>query len=258
MSVPVPFVFQPVRKMQPISSTEPTITSTYHPQPIDILSPQKGPFCTLGDRAGESKFGQRLKSHFPQASSTLSAMHGVLVKADKGVRTIGDLMATTEGRRLSTATVELMMSFLVFSCMVLRIVFTEIANYLDIRVEDSPKTLSILLCKIVSKVGQKICDKASAHENDLKGTSREKIFVCGRLVNTFMFNAVMCMLGGMLRFDGPGKEYVLPLAENVVGLMPASVEASVKEIDGPMRVMRKCLKCMELGNDSAAEGAKTE
>ena len=256
MSAPVPIVSEPVTETHPVSPTEETITSTENPQPIDITSEQKGPFCSLADQASESQLGQRLKTQFPQATNKLSSMHEVLVTVDKGVYTTREVMATNEGRRLSAALIELVMSLCAFASMILAKIFNKIESYLDIPVEEeSSGTLSSRFCKIVSTVGQKICTKASARENEVRGTSEEQIFVYARLVTTFMFNAFMCMLSGLLRFNGPGKEYVVPIAEKVVRLMPPSLEASVKETDGPVTVVKKC---MEHRNGCGIEGDKTE
>ena len=255
MPVPEPSFNERAAESQQFSPFQTTMSPATHQTQTDIAAEQEGPFCSLVHQACDSQFGQRIKSQFPKAGDTLSSLHGMSAKADNVVRKTQEVMATREGRRLSAATAEFVMSLVAFANMILAMGLNEIANYLDIGIEESPKTSSTLSYQVLSKVGVKICEKAASHENQVRGTSLEKMFVYGRLVGTFLFNAFMCGLSGMLRFDGCGKEYVVPIAEKVVGLMPRSLEASVKETDGPMRVIKKW---MESRNDSGAKAGKAE
>lgn len=255
MSSPQQIVNEPVAEIKPLLPTAGTVNHAEDPPSTEITCAHRGPFCSIAHQGSESQFGQRLKSLFPLAFNKLSSMHGVLATADKGICITRELMASNEGRRLSAAWTEFVMSLFVFASMIFAMIFTEIENYLDVPIEESPKTLSDRFCTIVSTVSKSKDTKITAHNDEVPGRSEGHMYAYAKLVATLMFHAVMCMASGLLRFDGPGREYVVPIVEKVVGLMPSSLKASVKETDGPMTLLKKY---MGGGDDSAAEGDKTD
>lgn len=95
----------------------------------------------------------------------------MLATADKGIQTTNEIMETNERQRFSATWTALVMSFLTFRSLILAMILDKIEHCHEILIENTPKTLSSRVCKILLTVGNKKCIKVSTQEDEEQGTS---------------------------------------------------------------------------------------
>lgn len=227
-------------------ATNPASAPTTASRPADATSSSEGPLRSLAQKAASTNLVRRARQGVPSfaepaVSRTANTAEVVLTHVDGGLNAAQNTLSTDEGKALCTAAVQFWTALCVFVAMLAMAALEQAERILDIKYDaqdqETPKAHTRTL-EVLKVAGNKMRTKFERREREVQGTGEAEIYKKVKFLGGTILAVLTCTISSLTKYSGPAREYIVPVAERAISMLPKDISDHVDETAGGATAVR--------------------
>lgn len=211
-----------------MSSTQaslPPQTTPMHDPTMTPTTTVDGPLRSLAHKAASSHLVRRARETVPTfasdaVDSTASKADAVLHRVDTKLVAAGKTLETDEGKQWVSAAAHLCGSFFAFAVLSFTALLSFAESALGVEHAAEKPPIGKRTKRVAKVTASKVSELFERRERQAQGTPQAAVYAKSRWLGGVVLAVSTCVFCALKQYSGPAKEYINPMAEKVLSVLP--------------------------------------